>query len=135
MPRKTREEYNEYMRVYMLNRYHERRAESYRILGGLCVVCETTEDLQIDHIDPALKTLEIGKLWSVAKAKYLKELEVCQLLCGEHHREKTSREQSVEHGGGVSGKRNCPCDPCRVKKAVYNANWRAANGRSKGSLV
>lgn len=92
MPVRNRDEYNAYMREYMLRRYHARRAESYEILGGVCVACGTNENLQIDHIDPALKTTEISKLWSIAKVRYLKELELCQLLCKPHHIEKTSGE-------------------------------------------
>ena len=137
MPRKTREQYNDYMRVYILNRYHERRAESYSLLGGVCVVCETTEDLQIDHIDPDTKTMDVGTMWSVSRTRYLKELELCQLLCGTHHREKSSREQSVPHGGGVSGKKNCKCDPCRLKKNEYLRDYkRKKRAEAKqGSLV
>lgn len=122
---KSRDEYNAYMRVYMLNRYHSRRTEAIAILGGSCVRCGTTEDLQIDHIDPRTKTMDIGHLWSIAKSRYLKELQLCQLLCVAHHREKTGNEQSVPHGGGLTGKRNCLCKLCKPKKAEYQRERRA----------
>lgn len=107
------------MRVYMLARYHERRAEAVAYLGGKCVECDETEGLELDHVDPSLKTMSVSKLWSVTYPRYRAEIELCQLLCGPHHRAKTAAEQSVEHGGGVSGKKNCPCGLCKAKRAEY----------------
>lgn len=121
----TQEQYNARMRTYMLARYHERRAEAIELLGGCCTICGSTEDLDIDHVDPALKTMSVSKLWSVAKARYLAELKLCQLLCRPHHRQKTAAEQEVPHGGGASGKKNCRCVPCKARKAEYMRNYRA----------
>lgn len=118
---------NEYMREYMLCRYHERRAEAIALLGGKCVECGTTENLQFDHIDPKLKTMSVSKLWSVSKERYLKEIQLCQLLCKTHHIEKTRRERSVEHGQGLTGKRNCRCELCRPLKNAYVNAKRAAS--------
>lgn len=118
----TREQYNERMRVYMLARYHTRRAEAVALLGGKCVECHATEGLEIDHIDRNVKTFSVGKLWSCPRDRYLSELKLCQLLCHEHHKIKSSREQSVPHGGGVSGKKNCRCEPCRLKRSEYMRN-------------
>lgn len=33
--------------------------------------------------------------------------------------------QGIEHGGGLGGKRNCPCKPCKERKAEYNKGYRA----------
>lgn len=122
----TREQYNEHMRVYMLERYHTRHAEAIEFLGGKCVVCSVTEDLQLDHVDPALKSFSISQLWSVSKEKFWAELVKCQLLCRPHHIEKTRCEQSVDHGGGASGKRNCPCLPCKQRKSEYMTAYMAS---------
>jgi hypothetical protein len=119
MPRSSTAEYNDYQRVYQLARYHRRKAAAIEFLGGKCFQCGSTEGLEIDHIDPALKTFTISKLWSVSKALFYAELRKCQLLCKPHHIEKTRQEQSVEHGGGASGKKNCPCKLCKAKKAEY----------------
>jgi hypothetical protein len=110
---------NEYMRTYMLNRYHERRAEALALLGGKCAKCGTTDDLQIDHIDPATKTMSISGMWSCSYERYLRELKLCQLLCREHHRKKTAQEQSIPHGGGKTGKKNCMCELCGPLKRQY----------------
>lgn len=116
---------NAYMAEYMRQRYHSLRAEGIALLGGRCVRCGSTDDLQFDHIDPATKTLDIGRRWS-SRPKFLAELAKCQLLCGEHHRAKTSAEQSVEHGGGLTGKRNCRCALCAPLKRARQRVYRQA---------
>jgi hypothetical protein len=111
--------YNEYQRTYQLARYHRRKQEAIASLGGVCARCSSTQRLEIDHIDPALKSFPISQLWSVSEERFYAELRKCQLLCKPHHIEKTSQEQSVDHGGGASGKRNCKCTPCKRRKAEY----------------
>lgn len=124
-----RENYNEYMREYMLKRYHRRRSDSIEKLGGKCVVCGTTDNLEIDHIDRSTKTMAISGLWSCNIQRYEAELKLCQLLCEEHHKQKTSRENSVEHGGGKTGKRNCYCELCAPLKRAYARERRELNTR------
>lgn len=121
---------NEYHAEYNLNRYHKRRAEFVDMLGGRCVVCGTTENLEFDHIDPATKAFPIGRLLNVSKQAALDELEKCQLLCKSHHIVKGHREKDqgqVGHGEGVSGKRNCKCALCKAKKAEYMREYKARN--------
>ena len=108
----------------MKERYEKRVKEAHIILGGKCVKCGTTENLQIDHINKALKSFDLGKLWSVSKVKYLAELEKCQLLCKEHHKEKSALEQSVGHGEGLTGKKNCRCSLCAPLKNEYIRQFR-----------
>lgn len=114
-----------YMADYMLRRYHARRAEAVARLGGKCRNCGTTEHLEIDHIDPATKSFDLGTLWSVAKARYDAELEKCQLLCHGCHAAKSASEQSVGHGEGLTGKRNCRCKLCGPLKNRYNREFKA----------
>jgi 5-methylcytosine-specific restriction endonuclease McrA len=96
-----------------------RRKRALDYLGNQCVICGVTTALQFDHIDPDSKVFGIAgnlnRKWPVLK----EELDKCQLLCQQHHREKTIRESSVEHGGGLSGKKNCPCALCKARKAEY----------------
>lgn len=124
-----RENYNEYMRNYMKDRYHRLRAKAIEILGGKCAVCGSTENLEIDHVNRADKTIDLGKLTSVSLERFSNELKVCQLLCEEHHKQKTSRESSVEHGGGKTGKRNCYCELCAPLKRAYARERRQLNTR------
>lgn len=66
--------------------------EARECLGGKCVKCGTTENLQFDHVDPATKLFRITK-WRKVKAsveEFWVEIAKCQLLCRPHHQEKTS---------------------------------------------
>jgi hypothetical protein len=116
---RDRENYNKYQRIYQLDRFRRRKQEAIAFLGGKCVVCETTENLEIDHIDRTLKNFSVSEMWAVKEERFYAELRKCQLLCKSHHLEKTIKESSVPHGGGVSGKKNCPCILCKQKKAEY----------------
>lgn len=108
---------------------------AFAILGGKCSTCGTADDLQIDHVDPALKKIKLGKMWSIAEDRYLSELRKCQLLCGEHHRQKSRTEQSVPHGGGVAGKRNCRCAECAPLKNAYQKRYRGRAVNSIGRIA
>jgi len=89
-------------------------------------VCGATEKLELDHVNRETKKRDIGKLLAGAsEAIYLREAGLCQLLCRKHHREKTTKEQSVSHGGGLTGKKNCLCDLCRPLKNAYSKQWKA----------
>ena len=120
-----REHYNEYMRKYNLARYHARRAEAIERLGGACVDCASISSLEFDHEDASTKSFEIGRLLNVSKARFEEELLKCVLRCGPCHVEKSMREDwnVVEHGGGSSGKKNCPCALCKARKAEYMKNY------------
>lgn len=117
------------MAEYMAKRRATRRARLIGLLGGRCSHdgCEVTESLEFDHIDPATRGFRISgpaldKPWAVLLA----EVEKCQVLCRPHHWEKTlanGETTAVEHGGGLSGKKNCPCRPCKDRKAEYMQNY------------
>ena len=140
MPTSDREQYNAYMRVYMLRRYHERIAEAQRRLGGSCADCGATDDLQVDHRDWRDKTLDIARLWSVARPRFKAELEKCQLLCGPCHIAKSKRdvreiladrglrgfnslpETAFRHGTPrMAIYRRCKCLPCREARRLYRS--------------
>jgi len=115
---------NAYMNAYMKKRYAERRAIAIQLLGGKCVHCGSTENLEFDHIDRTKKSFEYGSLWSGTWEKFLAELAKAQLLCKSCHLKKTRSELGVPHGGGKSGRRNCKCEPCRKRKAEYMKQYR-----------
>jgi hypothetical protein len=119
--------YNEFMREYMLRRYHTRRAEAVERLGGKCKVCGTVENLEIDHVDRTTKTMNVNRMCSVSRPRFEAELELCQLLCREHHKQKSDQEQSVNHGEGKTGKRNCRCELCGPLKREYARQWKRNN--------
>lgn len=72
-----------------------------------CVECGGTDDLELDHIDPAEKSFNPEKLWRMAKdnPKRVAELKKCQVLCEGCHREKTSAYLSEKFH--VSGRVTC----------------------------
>lgn len=123
----TREQYNAYMAQYMKKRMADRRAKAIIQLGGKCVQCGSTENLEFDHVnrDPDPRSRRgRGTMWTFSEKRLQAELEKCQLLCHDCHHEKTMGEISVPHGGGLSGKKNCPCVPCKQRKAEYMANYK-----------
>jgi 5-methylcytosine-specific restriction endonuclease McrA len=127
---KTREEYNEYMRQYMKGWYDRRRAQAIVYLGGKCVRCGSAENLQFDHIDPSTKVAALSSLWTASEERFQAELKKCQLLCENCHLAKTVEEKlksgrKVNHGGGLTGKRNCYCPLCKPLKTAYAADRKA----------
>lgn len=126
MPLKKKSNYNTYMKAYMLDRYHKRREYILNRLGGFCVKCKSTNNLQVDHIDPTQKKFSIAKFSSINEQDFLKEIDKCQLLCDRCHIVKTIKEtgrnlvkgQNVH--GSLSSYRYCKCDIC---KGAYS-KWR-----------
>ncbi|AJD82172.1 HNH endonuclease domain protein [Mycobacterium phage Cosmo] len=116
-------------------RARERQRRQLRIqrmmdyLGGRCAVCGTMESLEFDHIRPEAKSFVVTEHFSMRWDKLVLELDKCQLLCSEHHKVKTQAQRHrVEHGGGVAGRHNCPCELCRAKAREYARAQRGCKG-------
>jgi hypothetical protein len=115
----------EYHLDYQRRRYAARLEASLAKLGGRCSVCDSTEALEFHHVDQATKFADVTYMLSkYSQARIDEELAKCVLLCKEHHRHETTRQVSVEHGGGVAGKRDCRCSLCYPKKLAHNARRR-----------
>lgn len=122
----------EAQRQYMRDRRARVKQEMLDLLGGACVICGTEADLEFDHVDPATKIFQIsGRGLDKNRAVLLAEVCKCQLLCGQHHREKTKGDpkratQRVSRRGDpdflphgtTSGYsyHGCRCDLCREAK-------------------
>lgn len=86
-------------RTRYTNEYRaKRRREALDYLGGECVECGSTENLEFDHIDPATKVATIASLWTASKERFWTEVKKCQLLCHDHHVAKSLREGSWPGG-------------------------------------
>lgn len=101
----------------------------FEMLGGACSKCGGNEDLEIDHIDPSKKSFPISKMWSVNEELFLEEAKKCQLLCHEHHVEKTISDRgfnsSKDHGTYACYRHGgCRCEECRVAARIANRKWR-----------
>lgn len=108
----------------------ERRKRAITELGGKCVECGAAESLHFDHINPADKEYHISQIWH-REAVLVTELKKCQLLCAEHHREKTERERHHwTHGNNGGYSAGCRCKDCRAAHATKNREWyrRKAGG-------
>lgn len=101
--------------------YLKRKEYALNYLGGRCVVCSTKDNLQFDHIDPSTKVNNATWFLTKSLMRLHEELAKCQLLCVEHHKEKT--KSNKEYGQiwnkgkithGISGYRlGCKCNICK----------------------
>ncbi len=116
-------------------RYRIRRRErATQYLGGKCVKCGSSESLEFDHIEPETKTKDISQAiiaaWSWERLR--EELDKCQLLCSDHHHEKTinqgcrskfawNKVENPNHGTAVmyGPPWRCRCDACVEWKRLY----------------
>lgn len=136
MPTK-REDYNGYMRKFMLAKYHRRRREAIRKLGGRCALCGSKRKLEFDHRDPSKKSFS---LWSgtVSEERFQMELKKCQLLCQVCHRDKTLRDLGRKLAKGTHGSLSAypycgppKCSACRKAKSDYMREYYRKNPRYK----
>ncbi len=70
----------------------ERKSYCIEYLGGKCVKCGTTHNLQFDHIKREGKKYNIAGRLTNDFTILKEELDKCQLLCAPCHLEKTAKE-------------------------------------------
>jgi len=126
---KSKNDYNLYMKGYMLTRYYRRRRKYIEMLGGKCIRCGSAAELEFDHVDRQTKSFDIGKRMSGAsEAVLLRELEKCQLLCSTCHSNKSIEEVGANNGrevhGTLSSYRYCKCEKCREANNRYMREWK-----------
>ena len=69
------------------------RAHYVDVMGGKCVKCGTTENLEFDHVHPEDKKITISSMWLRKHDTIMEELSKCQLLCHDCHKQKTKEEK------------------------------------------
>lgn len=128
---RDKETYNTYMKKYMQERYNETRTKLIELLGGKCVDCNATENLEFDHINRETKIFTIsGSEWSRNFDELKLEAQKCQLLCKKCHLLKTKRENGELTHGTLAGfwrekrKGLKPCEECLTAKKQYNKTWK-----------
>lgn len=121
------EDFTEYHREY----YHVRRRRALEYLGGKCVKCGSTENLEIDHVERSDKEFNISKNLTVSNPTVRAELDKCQLLCRKHHLAKTAKENGgFTHGTTYAWMRKkCRCDVCEPVWRAWNDSRNAARRR------
>ncbi len=70
----------------------ERKSYCIEYLGGKCVKCGTTHNLQFDHIKRDTKKYTIASRVTNNFTILKEELDKCQLLCAPCHLQKTAKE-------------------------------------------
>lgn len=128
--------YTDEQRAYHRAYYVKRRQKLIDYLGGHCAVCDTTDGLHFDHINPREKSFEIKSNLSLNE-KTRSELDKCQLLCEAHHLEKTARENSGFVHGSMYGwmKKKCQCDECVSAKWSWHDTRNAQRRKGDGYNV
>jgi rubredoxin len=122
--------YTEEQRAYHREYYRRRRQEVIDYLGGQCVRCGVRDELQFDHIDPALKSYELCHKLNLRTS--LEEIDKCQLLCKGHHLEKTAQENTGFAHGTIYAwmMKKCNCGECGIAKHL----WLEARNASRRTL-
>jgi hypothetical protein len=125
----------EYMRKYILAKYHRRRVEYIAALGNKCAACGSMDDLTFDHIDPEQKSFNIGqKLNGATKEELDAEIfDKCQLLCKECHDEKNKADNGeAQHGSlAMYSHHRCRCEECRSVWNKHSRDYRREYRRKK----
>lgn len=119
----------EYMRVYMLRRYHARMRLARARLGNLCNRCGSSDGVECDHVDRTTKLFTVGGGWNRPLAVFLAEVDKCQLLCAGCHQLKGREVGDIlpesAHGTVNRYQRwKCRCPECRTAMAVCNRESR-----------
>lgn len=120
MSYKDPEKQREYQRLWIARRRAEYLADK------TCVRCGSRDRLEVDHVDPSKKVDH--RIWSWSKARRDVELAKCQVLCWDHHREKTGDDMGFyEHGTHVMySHHGCRCEPCTTAHRESMREWRGS---------
>lgn len=120
MPYANADQRREYQRRWMRERREQWLAEN-----GPCKRCGSSDQLEVDHIDPEQKVSH--RIWSWSHERRSAELAKCQVLCIDCHSTKTLAEvqRDLMHGTHQGYGRGCRCDDCRLAHRDHNRRWRA----------
>lgn len=119
MPYKDPSAQREYQRQWKAARRAEYLADK------ACVICSSRDRMEIDHIDKTAKVSH--RIWTWSEVRRKAELAKCQVLCHDHHLEKTLAERpKAQHGSGAMYQKpnRCRCPECRAWKAVSDKKYR-----------
>jgi hypothetical protein len=113
-------------REYQNRCLQQRRLDWIASQGGQCVNCRSTEELEVDHVEPEFKINH--RVWSWREDRRLEELKKCQVLCHVCHEGKTIYEKAKPLVHGTKNgydKKKCRCEDCK--------GWNAARSRKQRS--
>lgn len=93
-----------------------------------CIVCSSTENLELDHIDRSKKVSH--RIWCWTEERQIAEIAKCQILCRDCHHVKTGLENSrpLVHGRATTyAKHKCRCEPCKTAYAIRRQRHESRN--------
>jgi len=115
----------EQKREYQRNWCQKQRLEFFT--DKSCVMCGSSDNLELDHIDPDEKVSH--RIWSFSLKRRDEELTKCQVLCNTCHKTKTKKFLSelftkpVQHGSRYAYKHHgCRCELCSNFYTTYRRN-------------
>lgn len=117
---KNRKEYlKEYQREWL-----KRRRQQWLEENGPCVRCGSTENLEVDHINPNERISH--RVWSWSAKRRSEELAKCQVLCHICHVDKTYIDCNYKlvHGFGGYWSKGCRCFFCRHYSMIAQRIYR-----------
>ncbi len=79
-----------------IERRKELLTEAKLSLGGKCVWCGTTENLEFDHIDDSKKEHNVGNAVRNTREVFWNEVSKCQLLCVSCHNKRTTAQKRAK---------------------------------------
>jgi uncharacterized protein YktB (UPF0637 family) len=147
MPYKKKSDRNRYVRRYYnenadsLATLRKLKREQNRLwaveqLGGACQKCGAQTNLHFDHVDPATKRAAISNILLHSRESISAELQKCQLLCADCHKEKTTTNDEYQNGQAQHGSpamynvHKCRCDLCRAWKSTYDKQWKEKRAKN-----
>jgi len=118
-PKGTYDNRKEYMQVYQLE-WVKKRREKYLKKYGPCYFCESSDNLEIHHVDPSEK--ESNHIFSWKPERIEAELAKCIILCHNCHVKMHTlmKRKPFKHGTYYTYHvYKCRCKECRKANADY----------------
>jgi len=101
------------------------------------VNCGTIENLELDHVNPATKEIELGRLYGVEEEKFWDEVAKCQVLCRKCHEYKSILDagntptKGRDVHGTLTAYRYCRSDPRGSRYQLCKDTWNKWNNEYK----
>jgi 5-methylcytosine-specific restriction endonuclease McrA len=103
-----------YIREYQRRWLRARRAQFFA--GKKCMVCQSTIQLELHHVDRSTKVSH--HVWSWRQERRDAEIAQCQVLCSRCHLEKTNSDPTLFHFAAGELNPKCKYNDDQVRLAI-----------------
>jgi 5-methylcytosine-specific restriction endonuclease McrA len=105
-----------------------------------CVRCGSTEQLELDHIDPStkdatLKALHTAAFWSWSMKRIEAEIAKCQVLCRDCHEKKTMTDMGHTGHSRRGYAKGCRCTVCVESNRGHQRRRRARIRKERAAAI